>query len=489
MKKIKHLSLILALIFSGLIFNSCSKEETLIETPTLDEIDEFIWTGLHDYYLWYKNVPNLASNKTNQQLINFLEPYTDHKKLFNDLLYQYGTVDKWSWIVDDYDELNDYFQGISVSMGWDLNLIGYGPEGDENVMAAVRYIIPGTPADNAGVKRGDVIYKINGQVPHVSNYENLFFATANMTVEFAKLIDFSINPISGTKSLVAAEVNENPVHLIKTFDNVNGKRVGYLVYNGFTSSYDEALNDAFINLQGIDELIVDLRYNSGGAIKTAIYLASMIHSTDPNKILAKSQYNDKYEAFIVQEKGHDELYDYFTNKITFKEDENKADIIFNSLNLSRAYFITSSSSASASELVINGLKPYMDIVIIGDTTSGKYFGSTTIYDRDNQGNINPNHKYAMQPIIVQIENSLGNTYPLGIFPTPGFLINEDVANLIPFGDENEPLLKTALDYIRGITPSVSSQLKTVGIQFKSLGDSKDYIPFGKDMYVEGIQIR
>jgi C-terminal processing protease CtpA/Prc len=487
MKKIKHLSLILALIFSGLIFNSCSKEKTLIETPTFDEIDEFIWTGLHNYYLWYKNVPDLASNKTNQQLINFLEPYTDRKKLFHDLLYQYGTVDKWSRIVKDYKELENSLQGVTLSMGWDLGLALHSTN---KIFAVVRYVIPNSPAANAGVKRGDIIYTINGQVPTKTTYSNLFFNTNNMTIGFANIVGKKITPNYISKTLIAAEVHENPIYFYKTFDNINGKKVGYLVYNGFISNYNIDLNNVFSQFQGIDELILDLRYNGGGSVQTAIYLASMIYTTNTSKLFSISQYNNKLHAYFLQnhKKGSNYNKDYFASVIKVKDN---SEVSINSLNLSKVYIITTYSSASASELLINGLKPYMDVVIIGDTTKGKYVGSITIKDYiDDKGTVNPNHKWAMQPIVFKIANSQGiSDFVNGFAPTPGFLVNENFANLIPFGDENEPLLKTVLDHIRGITPSVRAQLKTVGIQFRSFGDSKDHIPFGKDMYVEEIQIR
>ncbi len=484
MRKFNVYAVILSLVV-GFMFISCSKDEVVTPPapPELDEIDEFIWTGLHNYYLWYSNVPNLATSKTEKELIDLAKPYSNHEDFFESLLYERGTVDKWSWIVDDYEELENYFSGISTSMGWDLRLIRWGHPNYTNVTAVVNYVVPGSPADLEEIKRGDVIYSINGQVPTMSTYSNLFFNTESMTIVLGSFAGTEVNPLSGSKSLTAVEINENPIHLTKIFENVAGKRVGYLVYNSFTYDYNEDLRDVFhTTFPGIDELIIDLRYNGGGSISSAIYLASMIYTTNTNTILIKSQYNDKYEAFLKGKYGSSVVYDYFANSMTFRDDENKDPLPLNSLNLSKVYFLTSSGSASASEMIVNGLKPYIDVIMVGDTTRGKYYGSSTIYDYiDNQGTKNPNHKWAMQPLIMQFENANGETYPGGLKPAIDLIYEEGFRNLFPLGDENEPQLKMALDHIRGI-PMQAMLKSDVFNKLKVIGDSKDYKPLGKEMY-------
>jgi C-terminal processing protease CtpA/Prc len=122
----------------------------------------------------------------------------------------------------------------------------------------------------------------------------------------------------------------------------------------------------------------------------------------------------------------------------------------NSLNLSKIYILTSKSTASASELVINGLKPYISVVQIGETTTGKNVGSITLYDSPNftKKNVNPNHRYAMQPLVLKIVNKTGfGDYINGL--VPDFKLEEDISNFGILGDSNEPLLNMAINKITG----------------------------------------
>ena len=176
------------------------------------------------------------------------------------------------------------------------------------------------------------------------------------------------------------------------------------MYNSFTSSYDSQLNAAFAQLkgEGATELVLDLRYNSGGSVQTAVYLASMITGQFNGQLFAKEKWNDEVQVWF--DANHpDWISNNFVNKIT---KEGNIEESINSLNLPKLYVITSSSSASASELIINGLKPYINVITIGTKTSGKYTGSITLYDSDTFGrtgaNLNPRHKWAIQPIVLDV---------------------------------------------------------------------------------------
>ena len=114
--------------------------------------------------------------------------------------------------------------------------------------------------------------------------------------------------------------------------------------------------------------------------------------------------------------------------------------------MSKVYVLTTGRTASASELVINGLKPYIDVIQIGTNTTGKNVGSITIYDYDDKGAKNPNHKWAMQPLTFKIENATGfGDYTNGLPPT--YEIQEDLANMGVLGDEGEPFLAKAIQLI------------------------------------------
>jgi C-terminal processing protease CtpA/Prc len=123
--------------------------------------------------------------------------------------------------------------------------------------------------------------------------------------------------------------------------------------------------------------------------------------------------------------------------------------VINSLELNRVFVITTSETASASELLINGLAPYIEVIHVGEQTVGKNVGSITVYDYiDTEQTINPNHNYAMQPIVFKIENSEGFVdYSSGL--EPNYLIKESLENMGILGNEEEPMLKIVLGIING----------------------------------------
>jgi len=165
----------------------------------------------------------------------------------------------------------------------------------------------------------------------------------------------------------------------------------------------------------------------------------------------------------------------------------------NKLNLDHLYVLTGSGTASASEMVINGLKPYIDVTLIGEQTVGKDVGSVTLYDSppyySNKENLNPDHKAAMQPIVVKLFNSEGNDYShhssirsngnVG-FPADYAVREIDhLEDLPPLGDPDDPLLHEALQVITG--SSVAQQKIAPPFNGKIFKDSRDLKPFGKDM--------
>ena len=207
--------------------------------------------------------------------------------------------------------------------------------------------------------------------------------------------------------------------------------------------YNSELNNVFSNFlsNGINDLVVDLRYNPGGRISTSINLASMITGQFNNQVFAKERWNSKLMNYW-DENSPESLINRFTNKLSNNES------LF-SLNLNRVFVLTSSRTASASELLINGLDPYIDVIHIGDFTVGKNQGSITVYDYINDSrDKNPNHMYAMQPIVLKIGNVAGNTdFPNGL--EPDIFIKESLINPGILGDIEEPLLKIAIDQISG----------------------------------------
>ncbi|HEY4785273.1 MAG TPA: S41 family peptidase [Bacteroidales bacterium] len=485
MKKFNPLRITALFIMLSFLVTNCKKDHTSpsnTETPAVTlEINKFIWGNLNYWYYWVDSVPKLSysyfQNDTNN--INaFLKTYTDHEKLFNDLLYT--KRDKWSWIVDDYTVLEGELQGITKSMGFDFGLLIYGSAGT-NVFGYIRYIYPNSPASAAGLKRGDIFTTVNGQQITVSNYQTLLFNQTSYQLGLATIVNNTITPNGKQVTIVPVVLQENPVFL-DTVYTINSNKIGYLVYNGFYPDFDVDLNNAFAKFKAnsVQNLILDLRYNGGGSVQSAIYLASMIYGTNSSDIFATTQYNSTVQADIIKYYGASYLIDHFIDTIA-RATASGSPTTITSLGLNQLYVITSKSTASASELVINGLKPYLNVTTVGDTTVGKNVGSITITDViDAIGTVNPNNKWAMQPIVLKIFNSQGKSdYSNGF--APKVVVDElrYLSNLLPLGDTNEPLLKAALNDLQGLPQS--SMTKSASA-FKKFADLKDMIPHSKEMY-------
>ena len=146
------------LLIVGLLLTSCGGDDndpTVIEPPIASkntDIQDFIWQGMNEIYYWQGSVPNLADNKfaTQSAYKTFLESIDDPTDFFNSLIYQPGVIDRFSWIVDDYIELENSFQGISTTDGLKFGVAAYGAEG---VFGFVRYILRGSDASNKAIKR------------------------------------------------------------------------------------------------------------------------------------------------------------------------------------------------------------------------------------------------------------------------------------------------------------------------------------------------
>ncbi len=472
----------LILFFTLFVFQSCEDMDD-VAAPQSVEVNDFIWKGLNLYYLWQADVPNLADNRfANQEALNvFLQGYSKPETLF-DALRVDKSIDRFSWIVSDYLELEGLLQGTTKNSGMDFGL-SYKSNTSNEIFGWVRYIIPNSDAAAKDIKRGTIFYAINGiplynnKATGENNYKNLLNADS-FTLNLADYNNGVITPNGKSIALTKTVLAENPI-LVNTVIESSGHKIGYLMYNGFYPNYDTQLNDAFATLksQNITDLVLDLRYNSGGSVLTATRLASMITGQFTGKIFAKQRWNDKINAYFESD-DPGQLNDLFTDKV--------GNDPLNSLNLTKIYILTSKSSASASELVINGLKSYIDVVQIGDITTGKNVGSITIYDSPTFGkeNRNPNHRYAMQPIVLKIVNADGyGDYFNGLTPT--YSLKENLANLGVLGNSAEPLLSTAIGKITGTNRMVKTNKGKV---FPYFQDIKSINGLQNQMYVDKVPV-
>ncbi|MFV8442641.1 S41 family peptidase [Flavobacterium sp. LB2P44] len=464
----------LLLFIATLSFQGCQDNDDIAPPASLD-IQDFIWKGMNQYYLWQAEVPNLADDRFADQtaLNTFLKGYPVPEDLFNALRVN-RSIDRFSWIVSDYLELEGTLQGTTKNNGVDFGL-SYKPGSTTEVFGYVRYIIANSDASTKNIKRGDFFTAVNGTQLTISNYESLLFGTnESYTLNLAEYNGTTIVQNGKTVLLTKTVLSENPILINKVITSGSHK-IGYLMYNGFYANYDNELNEAFASLksQGVTDLVLDLRYNGGGSVQTATRLASMITGQFKGKVFAKQQWNAKINAYFEAENPA-ALFNYFTDKIGTTS--------INSLNMSKVYILTTASSASASELVINGLEPHINVVQIGDVTVGKNVGSVTLYDSPSFGseNRNPNHRYAMQPIVLKIVNSVGfGDYFGGL--QPDFLLKETLSTLGILGDTTEPLLSTAIGKITG-TSRVLKQSQ--GKDFEFFKDAKSIKGIQNQMYLE-----
>ena len=490
----KYISTIILSFLLILLISGCKKEEPEPEPKNTEireatDVNKFIYNGLATYYLWEANVPALNNVKyqNNDSLNVFLNKYSDPEDLFYDLLYQYGKIDKWSFIVDNAQEIENWINAISESMGMDFRLYYLNESGDD-LIGVIRYVLKDSPAEKAGLKRGNLFLTVNGQQLTVTNYMTLMFTLKSYTLGLASYNGSSFTVNGKTASMTAVMLQENPVYL-DTVLNINNTRVGYLVYNAFTASYDSLIKSSYdielnkvfgkFKSDGIQMMILDLRYNGGGVVRTAEYLASMIYSTDTQKIFSITQYNSLLQSYFQQKYGDEVFNDYFYGNIS--ETDKMPAVSINSLGLSQVYIITTTESASASELLINGLKPYITVTQVGTNTAGKYVGSWTITDVDEEGYVNPNHSWAMQPIIFKTANSQNvSDFVDGLKPDISAV--ERASGLLPFGDPNEPLLKACLDHIKGLKSAPGKK----GADLKGFKSSDDFSPFAGTMVDDNI---
>ncbi len=436
--KIKYIALTLLIGFSYGCFEDNDDNAT-----GSSSVKDFVWKAMNSVYLYNANVPDLADDRfiTDSDYNNYLDGYSSPETLFESLVYDRENVDRFSIITSNYFELEQSLSGVAKRSGAEFNFY-LVPGSTTEVFGIVRLILPNSNASQTSLTRGQVFNKVNGTTMTTSNYRSLF-SSDTYTINLANYNDNNTDDISDDSisdtaediTLIKSIYTENPVYKTEVF-NLNNKKIGYLMYNGFVGEFDSELNNAFgtFKTENIDHLILDLRYNPGGSVRTATALGSMITGGFNNQVFATLKYNEDLQ---------NNNYDYvFTDELT-----NGTSI--NSLNLDKVYVLTSGASASASEMIINSLKSYITVVQIGSTTVGKSQASQIIYDSSNFGrvNANPTHTYALLPLIAITVNKNNTVVPSsGLVPDIEF--KEKAENYGILGDPTEPLLEAALNEIQ-----------------------------------------
>ncbi len=485
----------IAAVLLFFIFTSCSKDTDFLIPGTVDAdpnagvgVQDFMWKAMNYWYFWQADVPNLADDKFpitaegSKLYTEFLLSEDNPADFFrNQILF---SEDRFSRFNEDYRILTQSLAGINKSNGLKFGLIN--PSGTNDIYGYVRYVIAGSDASTKNIDRGDIFTGVNGQALTLDNYRDLLFGdnADTYTLNMASFQNDEVTPNSEEIALTKLEgLQENPIFLDKIFE-IQGKKIGYLVYHQFLNEYDEQLNEVFGRFKsaGVNDLVLDLRYNPGGAVNTAVLLGSMIHGTNTNDIFLKAKWNDKYLQ-VLADRGSDVR--------RFFKDKTPGGAAINTLGLNTVYVLATQGSASASELVINSLDPYMDVVQIGDRTRGKNeFSVTLVDDRDNNyvytptrvNKINQNNEWALLPLAGRNENSAGfSDYTAGL--EPEIPLKEDLANLGVLGDLTEPLLAKAIEQITGQS---AKRDFTVKMPIDVFVGSEMFTPTRDNMYANGM---
>lgn len=376
-----------------------------------------------DIYLWYSQIPgtfNAQSYADPNAIMEAIRQYSNEPGFS-------APVDKWSFGMKqtDWDNLSN---GVSADFG--MNVF-FRKEGDLRVKSVER----SSPAGIAGIHRGWKITKINGSTD-ITTANADFISNA---VWYSKSGTFTFQKPDGSSvdiSLTAASYQEHPVYLDSVY-TINSKKIGYLSFNSFLGDTTEVYNE-FARVfnrfasAGVNDVIVDLRYNGGGYVTVQQKLADWLAPSAANgQLMMKEQYNDKYSDYNVS--------DYFQK--------------LGSLDLNRVYFIVSNNTASASELLINNLKPFMNVQLVGPSkTYGKPVGFFPI----------PVADWYIFPVSFRSTNNQGQGNYFN-----GLDLNSTVADGLDkdWGDVSESCLQSAIANITtGVYRVASTSEETVRIQ-------------------------
>ncbi len=424
----KRIDSYLALILVGalLFITGCgnSVEEEFFE------VNDWIRTSMQENYLWNENVP---ANTDGSILPN---AYFG-SMLNDDDIFSYITEFASGFTITE--ELN-------ISSGVSPTFIRF--TGSSFVFAVIEFVYPGSPADSAGLKRGDIILNVNGSILNTSNFIRLFFRTEGIVTYSLGEYDPNLNVINETSETVRVRqqvLDLNPLIESKVFQDENTNiDTGYIFFGEFNDgnndryidSVDAAFN--FLKSENIEELIIDLRYSRGGSFKAVANVANAIVPTENaenNDIFVNFLYNEIIRQSIINEEGNN------SDSLLIKFSPHSEN-----LNLQRVYFLTSSQTSSSAEMLIKGLSPYLNVIIIGEETAGEQFGSKVIYGE----NANPKNEFLIAPVFQQAVSSIDD----GSFSTPvnpDIIFNENLLTVFQVGDDNDPFIRAALQDINGFS--------------------------------------
>ena len=317
---------------------------------TCSTAEERLWLDRYfdDWYFWYRLAPN-PNPARDMSLAEFFEAslYTGNDPRF--------PRDRWSFMEPSADF--DRFFEEGRQLGYGLFLAGIETGADPSRPLLVRYVEPQSDAAARGVRRGDQIVSVGGRPASAIVAADDYGAFAPS--EEGQTLDLVLRQdgIERSVTLRASAYVLSPVTLARVLQTPQGRRMGYVHVKDMIEQAETGLDRAFADFRaaGVTELAIDLRYNGGGLVSLSRRLASYVSAARTrDQVYARLLFNDR--------RADDE------NETWRFQPTSQA------LELTRVYVLTGPRTCSASELLINGLRPFVDVVAIGDTTCGKPVG-------------------------------------------------------------------------------------------------------------------
>ncbi|MFR9523888.1 MAG: S41 family peptidase [Rikenellaceae bacterium] len=452
--------------------------ETEIEEQTSNNIgsatDTNLWIGeyMEEMYLWNEEFIAIKSTldySADSQAffaaaLNAMENIDEDGKYYNGERYYYSSL---TLLSDSSSKASSTVSDYGISMMY----YTYG-ESSNNYYFLVACVKEDSPAALAGIERGTLITSYNGSNINDSNmtegFNTLMGYSTNSTTLSLGLAEYQISGKNysvatlGEVEITPTSYQSNPIIHTQTYQSPNKeKTIAYMVYSEFDMDADEKLIDAFAQFkaEGADELILDLRYNGGGDVySSAVIASSIVDSSRSGELFCEMEYNQTRTA------AGEVDYFYIGQYPTVANYKPIVIASASSLGLYQVYILVSSYTASASELIINGLQGLgIDVWLVGSTTEGKNVGMEVVessYDVYSKYDFD-NCEYQLAPITFYSLNAVGNKdYSSGFGPD---YPSSESALLTAWGDDsgNDPLLAAALSHIyynswNGITSKADS---------------------------------
>ncbi len=462
----KNFILILSALVLGMGTSSCGllspDQEPDSITEEISKATAFARDAMGVYYLWIdeigKEIERLEPDTCRHpvEVVSAIRYHEDGKE-----------VDHWTTLTDDMEYFQNSVQGIGVSYGYHL---GYGRVGNQEgvYFLLVNYVSNDSPASRAGLKRGDIILTLDGQSITDENLYDAFDKTS-ITVGVTNL-EYSpdgaayIGQNIRSVSLKAEDMYDDPVLIEKTFE-AGGKKIGYLAYTSFDLKSSTKLPEVFRRFkeQGIEELILDLRYNGGGYAFTEGVLGSLIvpEIYVKNRNVFQTEVYNRTLTSYWSESDYDTK-TYFSESHDFDDGAgNRFTVDLSGCNpdIKNVYALVTANSASASEGLIVGLMPYVNVKLIGTRTGGKYCAGYMLSPEDlyrPSYDFSAINDWGIYVMISKFADRDGDNPAIPDGIAPELACEDDPFDGYQLGDENETMLKAALMAAGKEYPAVQS---------------------------------